>query len=142
MCDEYRSYFISSLILGNYFEIEEFDNFKANVMSTSLPVFRDMQYPWSIQFEINSRGRLAWKAIEEDGFVMEGTIKVALKDTPYDFQKLDVDDEEAQEFVSTLFPGNLEVLQVYPCENIFFVDKQFYNFDTMRAEGKHIHFIW
>jgi hypothetical protein len=133
--------------MGNYFEIEEFDNFKANVVSSSLPIFRDMQYPWSIQFEVNTRGRLAWKAVEYDDYdfgttIMEGTIGVGLKDSPYDFQKLELDDEEAFEFVCSLFPGNYEVLQVYPFKNSFFVDRQFYDFDTMKSEGKYIHFIW
>ena len=152
MSNEYSHSFISSLILGNNFDIDEFDNFTARVNSSSIPLFKNMEHPWSISFEIDENNKLVWEVFEyeydrrEDymfdsgTIVMNGGISVVFKDTPSDFHVFDLSENNAYEFIECLFPSNSEIVQSYPDANIFFVDGIYYNFDTMKGFDKYIHF--
>ena len=145
MSDEYRSCFISSLIVDDHFDIDEFDNFKATVDNSSLPIFKDMQKPWKLEFEINDDEKLVWRAVEYDDEhgmeIMSGTVEVTVKNTPnttYNF--FDITDPDAHEFIETLFPGNNKVRQLEP--NIFLVNRSVYNFNTMLSDKGYIHFVY
>lgn len=154
MSNEYSHSFISSLIIGNNFDIDEFENFTAHVNSSVVPIFKDLDYPWDICFEINDKNKLVWMVIEyeydrhEDfmfdsgTIVMNGGIEVVFSDTPSDFQDFHFCDNYASEFISSLFPEGSKIVQLYPDMNMFLVDGTFYNFDTMRGTGndKYIHF--
>ena len=153
MSTEYSHSFISSLILGNNFDINEFDNFTAHVSSSTVPLFKNVDYPWSICFEIDD-DKLIWQVIEYDHdetedflydsgtLAMNGSIDVVLKDIPSDFHTFDLYEETAHEFIACLFPVGSEIIQLYPDQNMFLVNGIFYNFDTMRGIGtdKYIHF--
>ena len=92
MSNEYSHSFISTLILGNNFDIDEFDNFTASVNSSSVSIFKNMEYPWTISFEINENNKLVWQVVEyefdhhEDymfdsgTIVMNGSIEVVFSD--------------------------------------------------------------
>jgi hypothetical protein len=148
MSDEYRNSFISSLVIDEHFDVEEFENFTAKIRVTRNPLFKNIEYPWSICFEVDDeKNKLVWTAIEYDyeefdsgTLVMSGTVRVVIKDFPSDFLALDVHDENASEFISCFFPVDAEITQVYPDKNIFFVSGTVYNFDTMKCGDNHIHF--
>jgi len=156
MSNEYSHSFISSLIVGNNFIIEEFDNFTASVTSSTIPLFRDLEQPWTISFEINESNKLVWQVIEYEYDTLEdyifdsgtlsmnGSIEVVFRDTPSDFHVFDSHDKNATEFIECLFPVDSVVIQLYPDMNMFIVNGTFYNFDTMRGTGlnKYIHFIF
>jgi len=138
MSDEYRNQFISCLILGNNFDVEEYDTFKAKVTNFQ------SDGPLTLMFEITD-DRLSWKAVEyeDEDFgetVMEGFVSVTLKDSPSDTHAFDVFDDTAHEFISELFPRGAEIVQLYPAHNMFVVDGVMYNFDSMRSGEKFIHF--
>lgn len=149
MSDEYRNAFISSIIVDDTFDVDEFDNFKATVNTSSLPLFRDMQTPWKLEFTINDSDKLAWSAVEYgDGDsmpgleIMSGTVEVIVKNNPnmtYGFFD-DIDHPDAHEFIATMFHGNPKVSQCYPKSSVFLVDNVIYNFDTMLSEKGYIHF--
>ena len=150
---EYNHSFISSLVIGNNFDIDEFENFTARVNSSTIPLFKDLDYPWDICFEINEKNKLVWMVIEyeygrhedcmfDSGTIaMNGGIEVVFGDTPSYFQDFQVCDDYASEFIACLFPEGSEIIQLYPDQNMFLVNKIFYNFDTMMGTGtdKHIH---
>jgi len=148
MSDEYRSCFISTFIVDDTFDVDEFDNFKATIYTSSLPLFKDMQNPWKLEFTINDSDKLAWSAVEYDkeehqGLeIMSGTVEVTVKDTPnltyLAFEELV--SEEAHEFIATMFPGNPKVSQCHSESCVFLVDDVRYNFDTMLSEKGYIHF--
>ena len=152
MSNEYNHSFISSLIIGNNFDIDEFENFTARVNSSVVPIFKDLDYPWDICFEINDQNKLVWMVIEyeydrhEDfmfdsgTIVMNGSIEVVFRDTPSDFHVFDMSHANASEFIAVLFPEGSEIVQFYPDMNMFLVDGTFYNFDTMRGTTGNIHF--
>jgi hypothetical protein len=138
MSDEYRNQFISCLVLGNNFDVEEYDSFKARVTS-----FKS-EGPLTLMFEIED-DRLAWKAVEyeDEDFgetIMEGLVSVTLKDTPSDTHEFDLFDGDAHEFISELFPKGAEIVQLYADENMFLVDDVMYDFGSMRSGEKFIHF--
>jgi hypothetical protein len=141
MSDEYRSQFISSLILStDDLYVEEFENFTAIIEGSSLPLFKDMVTPWKLKFSIDENNKLAWSAIEynedDEDEVMSGKIEIKLQDTPRDTLNFDDVDPDAHEFIETMFPGNTRVEQVYAEENIFRVnDTQYYNFENMMKEN-------
>jgi len=152
MSSEYINSFISNLIIDEHFDVEEFENFTAKVNTSRNPLFKNMEYPWSICFELDENSnRLAWIAIEYDHdetedilfdsgtLVLSGTVQIVLKDYSSDFLALDVYEDDAYEFISCFF-HDMEITQVYPDRNIFFVNGLVYNFDTMKCGEKHIHF--
>ena len=141
MSDEYRSQFISSLILSSDdLYVDEFENFTATIEGSRLPIFKYMNCPWKLRFSIDENNKLAWSAIEdEDEHEMEiltGTVRVTTSDVPRDTVALVVSAPEAHEFIETMFPGHPEVLQHYPDSNMFLVGDTFYNFDTMLTKDK------
>ena len=142
MSDEYRSQFISSLILSpDDLYVEEFENFTATIEGSNLPIFKDMNCPWKLRFSIDENNKLAWSAIEydvdENGMeILSGTVRVTTSGTPRDTMGLDMSDPDAHEFIETMFPGRPKVLQHYPDSNMFLVDDTFYNFDTMLTKDK------
>ena len=154
MSNEYSHSFISSLIIGNNFDIHEFENFTARVTSSKVPLFKNLEQPWTISFEINEYNKLVWQVIEyeydtlEDyifdsgTLTMDGSIEVVFKGVPSEFQEFDISHENAKEFIECLFPDGSEIVQCYPDMNMFLVNKIYYNFDTMRGTGtdKYIHF--
>ena len=141
MSDEYRSQFISSLVLtSDDLYVEEFENFTATVAGSELPLFRDMMCPWKLKFTIDENNKLAWSAIEYDEEILSGCVKITLRDYPRDTLAFDDVDPDAHEFIAAMFPGNPEIIQVFPDQNIFCVDDKYYNFDTMKSDSKYIHF--
>jgi predicted transglutaminase-like protease len=58
MSAEYANSFISCLVVGNNFDVDEFDNFTARVTSSKIPIFKNVEYPWSISFEINENNHI------------------------------------------------------------------------------------
>ena len=147
MCDEYRSQFISSLILtSDDLYVDEFENFTATVEGSDLPLFKDMKSPWKLKFSIDENNKLAWSAVEyddeDDGGteVLSGTVEVTERDHVRDTLAFDDVDPDAREFIETMFRGNPEIIQVFPDQNIFYVDGKFYDFDRMVSDSKYIHF--
>jgi hypothetical protein len=148
MSDEYRSQFISSLVLYNDLCVDEFEDFTATIRSSNNPLFKDMVYPWKLKFSIDENNKLAWSAIEyedeDDDMhgleVMCGLVRVVVRDEPCLTLEFDDVDVHAHEFIATMFPGRPDVTQLYPDENIFLVNGDYYNFDTMMTKGRFIHF--
>jgi hypothetical protein len=144
MSDEYRNWFISSLILTrDDLYVEEFENFTATVEGSNLLLFKDMNCPWKLKFSIDENNKLAWSAVEyseddeHDLEVMAGVVEVKTQDTPRDTLHFDDVDPDAHEFIATMFPGNPRVEQLYAEENIFCVNgNQYYNFKTMTTTDK------
>jgi hypothetical protein len=146
MCDEYRSAFISSLILDDNYQVDEYDDFTATIYSSKLPLFKDMQSPWKLKFTIDDKDKLAWSAIEYDNEddmhgteIMSGNVVVTTKDTPNTTYLIfdDISDDSPR-FIETMFPGKPEVRSC--SDNLFSVDGKLYNFDTMVADDGYIHF--
>jgi hypothetical protein len=131
MSDEYRSQFISNLVLPlcHDLDVDEFENFTATVRM-SRGFFKDMQAPWKLKFSIDENNKLAWTAIERGAVIDYGHVKVTRAQNAQ-CCALGVSDPDAHEFIETMFPGRPEVNQVSPDENIFVVDGTKYDFDTM-----------
>jgi hypothetical protein len=141
MCDEYRSQFISSLVLSSDdLYVEEFENFTATVGGSDHPLFRDMNTPWKLKFSIDENNKLAWSATERGTEVQSGTVHITLRDYPRDTLGFNDTDPDAHEFIETMFPKNPEIIQVFPHHNIFCIDDMYYDFDTMMCGSKYIHF--
>jgi hypothetical protein len=151
---DYSNEFIASLILSDDFQVESYDEFVAKMGGqTVVPKMRGFDLHWSLCFNVVD-GQLTWTVVEykndydEHGSIeMDGLVRVALRDEPYlKCGPFEVYNEDAYEFVATLFPIDTKVVQLYPDENMFLVGEMFYNFDTMMSldrrtnEKKHIHF--
>ncbi len=141
MSNKYVNRFINELVLTDDIYVDEFENYVAIVRGSTRHMFRDMQPPWKLKFEIENA--LMWHAIEydvdrDDEFeVMSGHVQVVLSDTPYRRSDLDVE-PQAHEFIECLFPGS-EVVQVFPDGNVFLVDDIIYDFGKMKSGNKYIH---
>ena len=141
MSNEYRSTFIDNLILINNFSIDDFDNFRARVYACTHPLFEHtMTCLWTLSFKMDENNKLAWAASKHGTTEMDGTIKVVIKPTASEYAPLDMYDDEASEFIETLFPHKTTIKHIE--ENIFIVNGVYYNFDTMEADGGYIHFAF
>lgn len=153
MTDEYRSQFISSLILSaKYFRVDEFENFVATIEKSTLPLFSDMVAPWRLKFSINENNKLAWSAVEYDDEeedmhgleVKSGLVRVVVRAdprAPSDTIDFDVSDPDAHEFIETMFPGSVpNVVQCHPDRNMFLVNGRYYNFETMVSSEHYLDF--
>jgi hypothetical protein len=134
MSDEYRSQFISNLVLPlcRDIDVDEFENFTATVRMSRGPLFKDMQAPWKLRFSIDENNKLAWSAIERGTEIDCGHVRVT-RSKNEQCCVLGVTDPDAREFIETMFPGRPDVHQVSPDENVFVVDGTEYDFDTMDA---------
>lgn len=138
MSNEYRHSFIDSLILGNFYIVEEFDDFQATVIEYSILPFTHMNSKtWKLLFYIDENDKLGWKTTE-----MDGIVQVIIKDTPSSFETFGLFDENASDFIECLFPIHTIVEQISPNSNIFLINKNLYNFDTMTVNDNegYIHF--
>lgn len=141
MSDEYINRFINALVLTDDIHVDEFESYVAIVRGSTRAMFRDMQPPWKLKFEIENA--LMWRAIEydvdrDDEFeVMSGHVHVVLTDTQHKGGELIDVDPSAYEFIECLFPGS-EVIQVFPDGNVFLVDDIIYDFDKMKSGNKWI----
>ena len=141
MSNEYRHSFIDNLILGNFYIVEEFDDFQATVIEYSilpftLPFIHKNGKSWKLFFYIDENNKLGWKTND-----MEGNVKVSIKDTPSSFDEFGLFDESASDFIECLFPMHTIVKQISPDSNIFLINERLYNFDKMTVDDEeYIHF--
>jgi hypothetical protein len=136
--------FIDSRILDDRFEVEEFVDFTATIVSSDIPIFRNLQRPWNLEFSFDENNHFKWKAIEyedEDDphgeCVLEGNLKIAKTDFPKNWYPDNLDqDPDVLEFVKSIFPDS----EVEKYEgNIFEIDNEMIDFDSMECSSEYIY---
>jgi hypothetical protein len=138
--------FIDSRILDERFEVEDFTDFTAYIDSCDVPLFRDMKRPWNITFEFDENNHFKWKAIEYENeddqhgtCVLEGNLKISKSEFPKQWipDGLDVD-SKVLEFIKSIFPKS-DIEQMVPDRNVFKIDDEIVNFDTMEYDSGYIY---
>ena len=89
MSEQWIHDFIDTRILDDRFEVEEFFDFTAVIVSCDVPIFRNLQSPWKLEFEFDQNNHFKWKAVEHEDeddphgiCVLEGNLKIAKSEYP------------------------------------------------------------
>jgi hypothetical protein len=137
--------FIDSRILDDRFAVEEFVDFKAVISSCDVPLFRDMQCPWTLSFDFDENDHFKWKAIEYDEeddlngtCVLEGVLQITKTDHPKHWNPDGLDeDEDVPEFIKSVFPkSEIEHVSV---RNVFIINGEMIDFDYMKCDSGYIY---
>jgi hypothetical protein len=129
--------FIDTRVLDDRFDVDEFDNFRAVIHSSTVPLFQDLKSPWHLVFNIDNE-QLTWDAIEyedEDDphgeVVLSGTLCIKQTGHPKSLFSLEEDDN-AIDFIQTIFPKAKQVSY----RNVFEIDGMICDFDSMEFVKK------
>jgi hypothetical protein len=146
MIEQWIHDFIDTRILDDRFEVEEFFDFTAVVTSCDVPIFRNLQSPWNLEFEFDQNNHFKWKAIEYEDTddphgecVLEGNLKLAKIDYPKRWYPDRLDEHiEVIEFVKSIFPEST-VEQFIIERNVFQIDDEMIDFDRMECSSGYMY---
>jgi hypothetical protein len=146
MSEQWIHDFIDTRVLDDRFEVEEFFDFTAVIMSCDVPIFRNLQSPWKLEFEFDQNNHFKWKAVEHEDeddphgiCVLEGNLKIAKSEYPKRWypDRLS-EDEDAVDFVKAVFPES-DVDQLIPERNVFQIDDEMIDFDRMECSSGYMY---